>query len=64
MAEAEVSRMPVVDRGDESRVIGIVSLSQLLAGRQRDQIEARERERTLRIRLAVPTLPGRSASTR
>ena len=56
--------MPVVDRGDQSRVIGIVSLSQLLAGRQRDQIEARERERTLRIRLAVPTLPSRSTSTR
>jgi len=60
MAEAEVSRIPVVDRADESRVIGIVSLSQLLAGRQRDQIEARERERTLRVRLAVPSL-GRAA---
>jgi H+/Cl- antiporter ClcA/CBS domain-containing protein len=60
MADAEVSRIPVVDRADESRVIGIVSLSQLLAGRQRDQIEARERERTLRVRLAVPSL-GRAA---
>ncbi|MGZ4620633.1 MAG: chloride channel protein [Blastococcus sp.] len=60
MAEAEVSRIPVVDRGDDGRVIGIVSLSQLLAGRQRDQIEARERERTLRVRLAVPSL-GRAA---
>jgi CBS domain-containing protein len=59
MAEAEVSRIPVVDRADETRVVGIVTLSQLLAGRQRDQIEARERERHLRIRLAVPTLPGR-----
>jgi H+/Cl- antiporter ClcA/CBS domain-containing protein len=56
MAEAEVSRMLVVDRADETRVIGIISLSQLLAGRQRDQVEARERERTLRVRLAVPAL--------
>ena len=64
MAEAEVSRMPVVDRSDDGRVIGIVSLSQLLAGRQRDQQEARERERTLRVRLAVPTWPRRGAPAR
>jgi len=56
MAESEVSRIPVIDRADEGRVVGIVSLSQLLAGRQRDQMEARERERTFRVRLAVPTL--------
>jgi len=56
MAESEVSRIPVIDRADEGRVVGIVSLSQLLAGRQRDRMEARERERTFRVRLAVPTL--------
>jgi hypothetical protein len=31
-----------------------VSLTQLLAGRQRDQQEARERERVLRVRLVRP----------
>jgi hypothetical protein len=43
--------MPVVDREDGHKVLGIVSLPQLLEGRLRDQQEARERERVLRIRL-------------
>jgi hypothetical protein len=34
--------------------VGIVSLSQLLVGRARDQAEARERERHLRIRVVIP----------
>jgi len=63
MAEAEVSRMLVVDRTDDTRVIGVITLSQLLAGRQRDQLEARERERHLRIRLAVPTRSRSTAAT-
>ena len=54
MARHEVSRIPVVDRGDDGAVIGIVGLSQLLAGRRRDQQEARERERVLRVRLIAP----------
>jgi chloride channel protein, CIC family len=55
MAVTEVSRMPVVDRDDPRAVIGIVTLSQLLQGRRRDQEEARERERVLRPRLVRPT---------
>jgi CBS domain-containing protein len=54
MAGNDVTTMPVVDRLDPSRVIGIVSLPQLLTGRRRDQQEARERERVLRIRLFGP----------
>jgi chloride channel protein, CIC family len=54
MSEFEVNRVPVVDRDDPSKVIGIVSLTQLLAARQRDQQEARERERVLRVRLVAP----------
>ena len=54
MAEAEVSRIPVVDRDDPTRVVGLVSLSQLLLGRARDQAEARERERVLRVRMVRP----------
>ena len=56
MSQAEVNRMPVVDRDDPTTVIGIVSLTQLLAARQRDQQEARERERVLRVRLVSPNL--------
>ena len=55
MARAEVSRVPVVDRDDATTVLGIVSLSQLLLARQRDQVEARERERVLRPRLVRPS---------
>ncbi|MGZ4491110.1 MAG: chloride channel protein [Nocardioidaceae bacterium] len=54
MAKAEVSRVTVLDRDDDSRVVGIVTLTQLLTARQRDQVEARERERVLRIRLVAP----------
>ncbi len=51
MALHEVSRVPVVDRDRPRRVVGVVSLTELLAGRQRDQQEARARERVLRISL-------------
>jgi len=60
MAEAEVSRIPVLDRDDPTRVVGIVSLSQLLTGRARDQAEARERERVLRVRMVRPAWSRRS----
>jgi H+/Cl- antiporter ClcA len=51
MALNGIDTMPVVDREDGHKVIGIVSLPQLLQGRLRDQQEARERERVLHIRL-------------
>ena len=51
MAVDDVTTVPVVDRADPRRVVGVVSLSQLLAGRRRDQQEARQREQVLRIRL-------------
>jgi H+/Cl- antiporter ClcA/CBS domain-containing protein len=51
MALSDVTTMPVLDRDDAGRVVGIVTLPQLLTGRSRDQQEARERERVLRVRL-------------
>jgi len=51
MAMADITAMPVVERDDGGRVCGIVTLRHLLAGRRRDQVEARERQRVLRIRL-------------
>ena len=54
MAEHEVSRVPVTTQDDPTRIVGVVSLSELLAGRRRDQREARERERVLRPRFVVP----------
>jgi chloride channel protein, CIC family len=61
MAANQVDRMPVVDRDDPERILGIVSLTMLLAGRLRDLQEAREREQVLRLRIVRPQWlsPGR-----
>jgi len=58
MASSGVTRMPVLER-DTGRIVGLVSLSQLLQGRLRDLREAREAEQVLRFRLVMPTLRGR-----
>jgi H+/Cl- antiporter ClcA/CBS domain-containing protein len=50
MADRGLTRLPVVRRSEETTVIGVVSLQQLLAGRLKDLQEARETERVLRIR--------------
>lgn len=57
MAMEDVTALPVVERDEEARVVGIVTLRHLLAGRRRDQVEARERERILRIRMLAPKGP-------
>jgi len=60
MAAGEVDRMPVVARDDPGRIVGIISLTMLLAGRLRDLQEARDVERVLRLRVVRPRwLPPR-----
>jgi chloride channel protein, CIC family len=54
MAAHAVDRLPVVDRQEPTRIVGIVSLTMLLAGRLRDLQEARDSERVLRLRVARP----------
>jgi H+/Cl- antiporter ClcA len=54
MAARGVDRMPVVDRRGGSQVVGLVSLTMLLAGRLRDLREARHAERVLRVRILQP----------
>jgi H+/Cl- antiporter ClcA len=51
MAETGLTEMPVVDRADTRKVIGVISLSDLLRARTRDLEEERRRERILRFRL-------------
>ena len=60
MATTETYRLPVVDRDNDRQVIGLVTLPQLLIGRRRDQMEARERERILRVRLVRPRWTSRT----
>ncbi|MEO6887244.1 MAG: chloride channel protein [Jatrophihabitantaceae bacterium] len=51
MAGNEVDKMPVVDRNDPTRIVGIISLTMLLAARLRDLQEARDTERVLKLRV-------------
>src|SRR5690348_17540791 len=62
MARHGVDRMPVVDRRDPDRLVGIISLTMLLAGRLRDLQEARDCERVLRLRVVRPGRAARESS--
>jgi H+/Cl- antiporter ClcA len=58
MAGNEVDKMPVVDRDDPGRIVGMISLTMLLAGRLKDLQEARDSERVLRLRVVRPRWLG------
>jgi len=51
MAETGYTRMPVVDSSEERRIVGMVSLEDLLHARARNLTEERSRERVLHIHL-------------
>ncbi len=51
MAETGLTRFPVVDRGDDRKLVGVIGLQDLLSARTRNLSEERDRERVLRIRL-------------
>ena len=59
MAAHAVDRMPVVDSADPTRIVGLVSLTMLLAGRLRDLQEARDTDRVLRLRVINQRVPPR-----
>jgi CIC family chloride channel protein len=63
MAGNEVDRMPVVSREDPHRIVGIVSLTMLLAGRLRTLQQARDTERVLKLRVVRPWFPPRDTTT-
>jgi CBS domain containing-hemolysin-like protein len=54
MAETGLTRMPVVERDDPTRLLSVISLRDLLGARVQALEEERERERTLRIRTFIP----------
>jgi len=62
MAETGKTRFPVVDPRDSGKLVGVVSLNDLLRARARNLEEERHRERTLHIRLplraAANQVPG------
>jgi len=54
MAETGFTRFPVVRRDNPQKLLGIVSLGDLLKARTRNLEEERQRERVLRMRLLLP----------
>ena len=56
MAETGLTRMPVVDRENPRKLVGMISLTDLLRARTRNLEEERRRERVLRLRLFPPQL--------
>jgi CIC family chloride channel protein len=60
MAETGLTRFPVVDRGDERKLVGVIGLQDLLSARTRNLSEERDRERVLHIRL--PSLGKRTVT--
>jgi CBS-domain-containing membrane protein len=63
MAETGLTRFPVVAPDDPQRLVGMVSLSDLLQARTRTIEHERQRERVLRIRLPFGTRPASRASS-
>ena len=57
MAETGVTRLPVVETLDPNKVVGIVSLNDLLRARMRGLEEERRRERLLTMRQFFPLVP-------
>jgi CBS domain-containing protein len=53
MAEVNLTRLPVVDKEDPRKLIGIISLENLLHARIRNLQEERTKERILRLRLPL-----------
>ncbi len=49
MAEHTLGALPVVDRADRGHLVGVVTHFELLAGRRRQLVEERHRERSLRL---------------
>lgn len=51
MAETGLTQFPVVRRDDPGKLVGMVSLRDLLQARERNWAEERRRERVLRLRI-------------
>jgi chloride channel protein, CIC family len=60
MAETGLTRFPVVTRGHERKLVGLIELQDLLSARTRNLSEERDRERVLRVRL--PSLRKRAVT--
>ncbi len=55
MAETGYTRLPVVERDNPRKLVGLISLAAVLQARGRNLEEERKRERILRMRFLFPT---------
>jgi CBS domain-containing protein len=55
MASTSVTRVPVLERAT-GRVLGLISIAQLLQGRLRDLREARDAEQVIRFKQLMPSM--------
>jgi chloride channel protein, CIC family len=55
MAETGLTRLPVVQRNDSSKLVGMISLDDLLKARVRNLDAERRRERVLTVRQFFPS---------
>jgi chloride channel protein, CIC family len=62
MAESGFTRLPVVDREDKYRLIGMVSLADLLRARGRHLEEERTKERVFHLRLPARWAAGSASN--
>lgn len=62
MAETSLTRFPVVERGNPQKMVGMVSLNDLLRARERNLEEERQRERVLNVRFFRPAGDNRQAT--
>jgi len=62
MAETGLTRLPVVERDQPRRVVGLISLRDLLAARARTLEDESRRERVLHLRLRLPIRSRRPPS--
>jgi chloride channel protein, CIC family len=63
MAETGLTRLPVVDRAAPRKVLGMISLSDLLKARTRNLEAERRRERVLPLRMVLPLSSLRTNTT-
>ena len=54
MADSGFTCFPVIDRQDRQKLLGMVSLNDLLKARTRNLAEERQRERVLKLRYLLP----------
>jgi hypothetical protein len=62
MAETELTHSPIVERGPHRRLLGMISLEDLLKARALNLEAERRRERVMQVRVAFPFAFG-NAST-